>query len=116
MSNEESVSEGDDSDFDEETELKKTNKGKGGGKSAVSSPAKPSIKPRTSVTGWWNDNNFNLTIWVFIVSTGYLECVNPQILTVLQGKVCCFGWLVLHVVTGSMATRMLVWGNLTEDC
>ena len=52
MSNEESASEGDDSDFDEETELKKTNKGKGRGKSAVSSPAKPSIKPRTSVTGW----------------------------------------------------------------
>lgn len=50
LSNEESVSECDDSDFDEETELKKTKKGKGQGRSAASSPAKPTIKPRTSVT------------------------------------------------------------------
>ena len=51
LSNEDSVSEGDDSDFDGETELKKTKKAKGRGKSTTSSPAKPNVKPRTSVTG-----------------------------------------------------------------
>lgn len=76
MSNKESISEGDDSDFDEEIELKKINKGKGRGKLVVSLLVKLSIKLRISVIGWWNDNNFNLIIWVFIVSIGYLECVN----------------------------------------
>ena len=38
-----------DSDFDEADEKKKS-KGRGRGKS-VSSPGKPSVKPRTSVTG-----------------------------------------------------------------
>jgi len=41
--------EGDDSDFDE-AEVKKESKGRGHGKS-TSSPAKPGVKPRTSVTG-----------------------------------------------------------------
>jgi len=52
LSNEDSLSEGDDSDFDQETELKETKKAKGCGKSTTSSPAKPNVKPRTSVTGW----------------------------------------------------------------
>jgi len=52
LSNEDSLSEGDDSDYDEETELRKTKKTRGRGKSTTSSPAKPSVKPRTSVTGW----------------------------------------------------------------
>lgn len=52
LSNEDSHSEGDDSDYDEEAELKKTKKTRGCGKSTTSSHAKPSVKPRTSVTGW----------------------------------------------------------------
>lgn len=39
----------DDSDFDE-TEVKKKSKGRGRGKS-TSSPARPGVKPRASVTG-----------------------------------------------------------------
>ena len=58
ISNEDSVSEGDDSDFDGETELKKT---RGRGKSTTSSPAKPSVKPRTSVTGEQiNQNSYSI--------------------------------------------------------
>ena len=51
LSNADSLSDDqDDSDFDEE-EVKKKTRGRGRGKS-TSSPAKPSVKPRASVTGW----------------------------------------------------------------